>query len=233
MNGSGGNVLACLANEIASHTSDGGGDILDRCTGEDALKTAVRLVDKDGAGYTGTERNAEHLTDSHEADAVGNVRGSDLQLRNGEASLAVAADTNSKKNCVAVYFGICSMFIGRVCIMLVSKMGIQSSPFVRRIGLTKQSTTDDLQRRAKEVPWIVVAGLGHEVAIDEDAGREENNKRQHVDRRLEGGGTTSELEVQWKVVDGDECSKCGKHCSMLVFHGFGLKQVAGSKTYSW
>lgn len=97
------------------------------------------LVDKDSARYTSTKGNAQHLTDSHEADAVGNISGADLHLRDGEASLAIAADTDSKKDGVAVDSGIAGIFIGRVCIRLVSELGYQSNAAARAGKLCLQS----------------------------------------------------------------------------------------------
>jgi hypothetical protein len=124
---SGGSFLACVVNEIASHTRNGGGDFLGRRSWEEAMKTIVRLVDKDSAGYTSTHSNTKHLANGHKSNAVGSVRGGHLHLRDSEACLAVAADSDPKKDGIAVDFGVASGFIGRVCITLVNKIEVQGN----------------------------------------------------------------------------------------------------------
>lgn len=91
------------------------------------MEASVRLVDEDGPRYTSAQRNAEHLADSHETDAVGDIRGFDLQLRNGEACLAIRANPNSKKDRVPVNFCIAGRFIGSICITVVSEVISQYS----------------------------------------------------------------------------------------------------------
>ena len=114
MDGLGADGGGRLLDEAASGARDGLVDLVGGGVREDVAEGLLGVVDKDGAGRAGAEDDAEHLSDRHEADAVGDLGRLGLHLGDGEAGLAEAANAGAQDDGVAVDLGVRGVLVDMV-----------------------------------------------------------------------------------------------------------------------
>lgn len=88
--------------QSAPDAGEGVGDLAGRNVGEDLGESTLPVVHEEGSGHSRPEDDAHHLADRHEADAVRDLAGGNLHLRDREACLAEAADARAQDDSESV-----------------------------------------------------------------------------------------------------------------------------------